>query len=587
MRLIRRPSPGLAGVLALLAVSLVVTGLWVTHPPPDAPRYIGQGASTPHRGGTLIFQHDTNVRTLDPHIAFDELSGMALRLMGDGLLDYDESNQLVPSLAAEMPKASDGGKRFRFRLRRGVLFHTGEELTAKDVVYSMHRLLDPDVPSPGASYYAQIEGVAAYRSGEAKQIRGIRALSRYEVEFHLSEPNQTFLAAIAMPFAYPVPDGYYERPDIDAATQPTGVGPFKLVSWERGVRLTFTRHTDYFRAGLPHVDHMVYLENLNRSVAAMRFRNGDLDAIHRFNPADYLYFTQSKAWRPYLLKTSQVNLWGVVMNNEVPPFDNVHVRRAVAFAVDRDGWNRARGGRLRITGQAIPAGLPGYDPELPEAQYTDLSRAKEEMRLAGLPDGYPEPIELWVSDGEANRTFATLAQADLAKIGLKLTIKEVSFATYLEETGKPKQASMLIGGWNMDFPDAANFLDSLFHSNSARAANSSNRAFHRDPAVDALLDEARITLAPARRASLYRQASAILCESAPWAFMWSDYKVEVVQPYVRGYRINPVFSQDYRFVWLDLPKVAAPKKPPFKATTPATGWGLPFLRSRSHAEVRR
>jgi ABC-type transport system substrate-binding protein len=106
----------------------------------------------------------------------------------------------------------------------------------------------------------------------------------------------------------------------------------------------------------------------------------------------------------------------------------------------------------------------------------------------------------------------------------------------------------------MDFPDAASFLEPLFHSRSATETDASNRSFYRNPEVDALLDRARVEPDHERRMALYREASRIIVDDAPWAFLFSNLKVEAWQPYVRGFQPNPVWEEMYRDVWLDLPR---------------------------------
>ncbi len=535
--------------------------------PPTSPRYGAAGSAHPRHGGTFVFHHESNIRSLDPAIAYDEISQMALRLLFDGLLDYDEHGQMVASLAEAMPEQSEDGRTFTFRLRRNVRFHNGRELVAEDVRWTMERLLSAETASPGWIYFSQLDGLDEYRAGEAQHIRGIRVRDRRTVEFHLKEPDQTFLNAIAMPFAYPLPREHYEDPNVEPRTMPCGTGPFTLrpEDWERGVRAVFERNPDYWNQPEPWPDRMVYLENINRTVAVMRFRNGDLDALHRFSPADYLFFKHAPAWRPYWTEDPKVTLWGIEMNTRMAPFDDVHVRRAVALAVDRAGWNRARSGRMRLTGQPIPPPLLGYDEHLPGLQHTNLDEARREMAAAGHPvrrvgDRWVaaglenDEIEFWVGENDTGRQYGEMAQADLAKIGLKIRIRQVAFTTYLDETGKPDRVRTFLGGWNMDFPDPSNFLDVLFHSHSIAPENSNNRTFYSNPEVDALLDRARVERDHDERGRLYREAQMIIVRDAPWAFMWNDLWLEAWQPYVRDYHPNPVWSQDYRDLWLDLPK---------------------------------
>jgi ABC-type transport system substrate-binding protein len=545
--------------LALLGAAATLAFAFALPDPPSAPRWRGAGNDEPRNGGTFVFHHEANVRSLDPHIAYDELSGMAIRLLFDGLLDYDQRSELVPSLAEALPTVSEDGRTFRFRLRRGVRFHPmpghpeGRELVAQDVRWSLLRLMSKDVGSPGYPFYASIEGADAYHEGTADDVAGIRVLDRYTIEFQLKEADQTFLNALAMPFAYPVPRENYEHWGDAVMFHPVGTGPFVFEAWERGVQLSFLRNDRYFR-DKRGPDRMIYLENVARELAAQRFRNGDIDSIHRQSPSDYRFFKESAAWRPYMVEEPRGSTYGIGFNCEMAPFDDVHVRRAIAFALDREGWSRARAGRLLPAGQLLPPSIPGYDPDLPSNQTFDLDRAREEMRLAGHPDGLSEPITVWITgQDDTSRQYGELLQSDLARIGIDVRLRFVSFAVYLTESGKPNTVPAFFTGWNLDFPDPSNFLF-LMDQKSIHPEHSENRSFYRNPEVDRLLEEGKSERDRERRLSLYRQANEIVAHDAPWAFLYYTLSMELWQPYVRNYDPHPVWSEDYREVWLDLPR---------------------------------
>ncbi len=529
---------------------------------PQGPRVWGAGHRDPQYGGTFVFGAGSNVRTLDPHVAYDQLSYTAIRLMFDGLLDYQDA-KLVPSIAESLPEVSGDGTELVFRLRRNVRFHNGRLLTAADVDWSMHRMLNPATGSPGFPFFKKLVGVHRFREGTAARIAGIEVLDSHTIAFTLTEADQAFLNAMALTFAYPLPREHYDDRNVDAQTQPLGTGPFVLKpgGWERGVRLTFQRFERYWRPGLPYVDQMVYLENLGREVATLRFRSGELSTTNAFSLADYLWFQSAKAWQPYVAKEAEATIWGLVMNNEIPPFDNVHVRRAVAHAIHREQWNQAKAGQLRLTGQPLPPQIAGHDPQLPHEQTYDLALAKQEMALAGYPGGYPHTIALWIGEGDASRLYGELAQADLARIGLRITLKPVSFAVYLQETAKRGQVPFFFSGWNQDYPDATSFFDVLWHCGSISDTGSNNTSFYCNPELDDLLDGARRTLDPRQREQMYRRASNLVARDAPWAFIWNSTTFEAWQPYVKNYRINPVVAGDYRFVWIDGPVRKGDAKP--------------------------
>ncbi|MFZ1864628.1 MAG: ABC transporter substrate-binding protein [Polyangiales bacterium] len=544
---------------AILLIAAVLVGWVITHFPkaPIGPRYVGAGHKMPRSGGTFVFSAGSNIHTLDPHFAYDTLSMTACRLLYDGLLDYDYDGHMIPSLAASLPEVSAEGRVFRFKLRDGIRFHNGREITADDISWSMHRLLSQRIGSPGYPFYKSIVGAPAYHEGKADHIEGIVVLDEKTVEFRLDEADQTFLNALAMPFAYPIPREHVERMEreegVDAVGRyPVGAGPFVFVSWERGVQVQFERFDQYW-APKARPDRMVFLENIPADVASARFRNGDLDILYRPSKVNLLFLRQSKAWAPYTAEMPSASVFALGLNCELPPFDNVHVRRAVAFAIDRSKLERLEPGQVIAATQILPPMLPPYDPNLPTRQVFDLERAKEEMRLAGFPNGLDEPVTLWVR-GEGEVRLAQLFQQDLKAIGIDIELKLVSFATYLKETGRPRVAQAAFTGWHQDFPDPSNFMDILFHSRSIHPENSENRSFYRNPKLDAILDRARAEVDRTERLALYAQANAIIAADAPWVFLYYPVEMFAWQPYVKGFRPHPVWLNEYRDVWLDLPR---------------------------------
>jgi peptide/nickel transport system substrate-binding protein len=554
----RRPTRWIASAAALVAAAVLAGWVIANFPKaPIGPRYVGANHDTPQPGGTFIFAAGSNIHTLDPHFAYDTLSTAACRLLYDGLLDYDYDGNMIPSLAAKLPDVTDGGRVFRFKLRDGIRFHNGREIIAEDISWSMHRLLSERIGSPGYPFFKSIEGAPAYHTGQADHIKGIVVIDDKTIEFRLDEADQTFLNALAMPFAYPLAKEHVkeleEAEGRDAVGRhPIGAGPFAFTRWERGVQVELERFEDYW-APRARPDRMVFLENISSDVASARFRNGDLDIIYRPSKVNRLFLRESEAWASYRSESPSASVFALGLNCELPPFDNAHVRRAVAFAIDRSKLERLDPGQVIAATQVLPPMLAPYDPELPERQVFDLERAKEEMRLAGLPDGPSEPIMLWVR-GEGEVRAAQLFQQDLKAIGIEIELKMVSFATYLKETGRPRVAQAAFTGWHQDFPDPSNFMDILFHSRSIHPENSENRSFYRNEKLDAILDRARPEVDRDTRLALYAEANAILADEAPWAFLYYPVDMFAWQPYVKGFRPHPVWLNEYRNIWLDLPK---------------------------------
>jgi oligopeptide transport system substrate-binding protein len=546
MRSTRRLEPTCIGLLLLSCFLLGCPEL------PDGPRYQGADVPGPRRGGTLMLSEQQRVRSLDPHVAFDVVSGSVIEMIFDRLYDYDAEMHLRPRLAAALPATSGDGKSLRIHLRQGVRFQNGREVTAEDVVWSLERMLNPHTHSPGATFFRSIVGFDDYRAGKTDHLAGLRVWDRYELEVALSEADQTFVELLAMNFAAPIPREVVAAHGLDFGKHPVGTGPFRLISWDPGVRLVLERNRHY-QPGLPYLDRIVFEEAIAMETAFLRFRNAEVDVVTRVSPADRAVLRHSRKWAPYYDASPSIDIWGLVMNCELPPFDNVHVRRAVAFAIDRERWVKVRSGNLQPAGQMIPPQLMGHDPNLPHEQRFDLARAKQEMALAGLPQGLSKPVTLWIPESATARIYAELAQADLSKIGIPAEIKGTTFPIFLESQGTAKTVQVGIGGWTMDYPDPSTFLG-LLHSRARAPQASINRAFYSNPELDSLLDRARVEPALEQRRALYERANDLVAHDAPWAFFGNNLAPQAWQPYVKNYRPHPVYWLPVNEVWLDLPR---------------------------------
>jgi ABC-type transport system substrate-binding protein len=510
--------------------------------------------AAPRRGGTLRLASFKDIRGLDPAGPTEGLSDQAIHLIFAGLVDFDTEGRVVPDLADHW-EVGDGGRMYRFVLRPGVQMHDGQELTAEDVKRSVERALHPATPDPDASYFEGIAGYPAYAAGSAAHLDGVVVEGRYVVAFHLKEPDATFLSVLARPTLRPV---CRSGGALYADTwQPCGAGPFKLMpgGWKRGTSLRLVRHDGYFRAGLPYLDAVEWTFNMQLLAQRFRFEAGELDFLHDISQADQSRFAGDPRWRPLLRTEADTSLYGESMNTNMAPFDNVEVRRAVAAAIDREHYRLLKPAYVTPLGQPIPPGIPGYADDPPCQRY-DYAAALEHMRKAGLPydpatgrGGWPKPIDYVVYDGTLIYT-AQLLQQELAKIGLRIELRLVSWQTFLSLQHRPDGAAMSPGNWAMDYPDPSSFFEPLFTTGSI-GESSYNTAFYSNRAFDDLVARAHRELDETRRQALYREASATLCDEAPWAFTFSYHFNTERQPYVRGPLLHAVWSVDPTRVWID------------------------------------
>jgi ABC-type transport system substrate-binding protein len=563
MRSIRRTRDAAASAtLVAIAAWCIASGVACVEALP-APLVRGHPDDpAPRRGGTLHIAGQGEPRGFDPAAAADQVSLPLVALLFDGLVDYDEHGQLVGVLA-ERWEVGDSGATYRFFLRPSVLFQDGEELTADDVRRSIERALHPDTPDPFASTFAGIVGYDDFAAGKAAHLAGVHVEGRYVVSIALTEPDAAFLASLTLPSLRPVCKSAGER--YSPGWLPCGAGPFRLPEggWQHGISITVVRNEHYFRAGRPYVDAITWEVGMPVLTQRFKFLAGDLDYYRDLSSIDVARFASDARWKALGDAEPDVEVTGEAMNTQMAPFDNVEVRRAVAAAIDREHYRLLSPATLDPANQPIPPAIPGFLPEF-TGQTHDYAAALEHMRRAGYPydpatgtGGYPKTVRYTAYEPGLAYYSAQVLQQELAKIGIRLEIRLLGIATWQALTHKAGRAEMTIGSWAQDYPDPSDFFEPNFAGSSIHEDDSNNVAFYDNPRLDALLKRARIETDGARRASLYAEATRIVCDDAPWAFVFYSHRYSVHQPYLRGYVPRPAEIEYMGDVWLDRPGATA------------------------------
>jgi len=254
------------------------------------------------------------------------------------------------------------------------------------------------------------------------------------------------------------------------------------------------------------------------------------------------------------------------MNTELPPFDNVEIRRAVAAAIDREHYRLVKPVSLLPATQLIPPSVPGYDPAFQGQRY-DHDAALEHMKRAGYPfdpatgeGGWKPKIPYYAYTQGAVIFTAQVLQQELARIGLRIDIRLVNYPTFLALNNRRRTAPMGAPGWLMDYPDPSDFFDNLFASDAINDETSNNTSFYSNPRLDAILARAHEVLDPKDRYALYGEANRIVCDDAPWAFTFLTRYFDVWQPYVHGFGVHPVWTSYAADAWVDRRGADAPRE---------------------------
>lgn len=479
-------------------------------------------------GGAITVAYQNDIATLDPAIGYDWQNWSIIKSLFSRLLDYEPgTTNLVPDLATEMPKISADGMTFEFNMRDDVKFHNGRLLVADDVKYSIERAVNPKTQSPGAGFFASIEGFDDAAGGKSTNISGITVNSPTSITFKLSRPDATFLHVMAINFASVVPKEDAEKFGPDFGKNPVGSGAFKFTSWALGQKLTIDKNADYYREGLPKLDQINFEVGVDPTVALQRLKNNEVDVLGDSIPAaNYIAEKENSDNEGLIIEGGQLQTGYVTLNVKIKPLNNVKVRQAVNHAIDKDRIVQILNGRADAANQPLPPSMPGYDTGYTGFAY-DVAKAKALLAEAGLANGFS--TELWTSNTDPNPRIAQSIQEDLAKVGIKAAIKSLAQANVIEAGGSGKAPMVWSGGmaWIADFPDPSNFWGPILGCGGA-VPGGWNWSQYCNKTLDAEAVKADAMTDPAKadeRQKLWGSVFTKAMDEAPWVPIFNEKRI--------------------------------------------------------------
>lgn len=478
-------------------------------------------------GGEIIITYKDDVATLDPAIGYDWQNWSMIKSLFDGLMDYEAGTTTLRPDLAESYEISEDGTTFTFKLRQGVKFHNGREMTAEDVKYSIERVVNPKTQSPGQGFFATIKGYDEAAEGKADGLSGITVVDPYTIKFELSRPDATFLHVMAINFSHVVPKEEVEKYGADFGKNPVGTGAFKLGEWTIGQRVVFVKNEDYWNKGLPYLDKITFEIGQEPIVALLRLQNGEIDVPgDGIPPAKFQEVMNDPEQKARVIEGGQLHTGYVTMNVNIPPFDNVKVRQAVNMAINKDRIVQLINNRAVPANQPLPPSMPGYAKDYQGYPY-DPAKAKELLAEAGHPDGFE--TELYVMNTDPNPRIAQGIQQDLAAIGIKANIQALAQANVIAAGGEKEGAPMIWSGgmaWIADFPDPSNFYGPILGCGGA-VPGGWNWAWYCNEDLDKKAAEADSITDPARteeRNKLWSEIYLKIMEDAPWAPVFNEQR---------------------------------------------------------------
>lgn len=480
--------------------------------------FIGCSTNTGENIRVFRYRLASDPPSLDPIHTSDTISATLVFRIFEGLVKLDpETLEVRPSLAERWDISPDG-LTYTFHLKRGITFHNGRELTTEDFRWSFERCLTPSNISERSWLLNSVKGAEEMLKGQASTLSGFDAPDQYTVVLTLKQQYAPFLQNLCMDACNAV-----ARESITGDTfTPVGTGPFRFLSWDHGIRVSIAAYENYHSgiSGIARVDYEIIPDV---GVAFQKFAVGELDLVDEIPPGQYKIIRERY---PDALKT-----WPYLRNEYIgfnltrPPFkDNVKLRQALSWAVDREGIVRdLYEGAATSAGGILPPGMPGRDDSISGYGF-DLEKAASLLAEAGYPAGKGLPeITLWYNNNEMHQQNVQYIQSTFKKIGVTVRLKSLDWPAYLKACDS-LEPDMYRLGWVADIPDPDNFLFTLL--DSSQIGPPGNYSGYSNPAFDSLVREARRSTDNEHRMELYHQAERIAIDDACWIMlMYSQQRI--------------------------------------------------------------
>ncbi len=479
---------------------------------------------TPKTGGTLRISgfslpHDK----LDPLAGSTVYEAQVLSLLHRGLVRYDPLFNLEPDLAHSWDVSGDG-RTYTFHLRENAFFHNGQPVTARDVLSSFKRLLSPGFACSAAGMYFVIEGTKSFYEGETEEISGIQVLDEHTVRFRLEKPLAFFSGLLSISYAAIVPESDYLRGPEEPFSG-TGCGPFSLLLFEPGKRLTLQKFEDFYIAGRPYVDK-VYLELSNRKSNFDAFESGEIEILSINEPDDIDVAAGKEKLHRDILTSIQLSTYFLAINCSHPPFTDANIRQALSLAINREKVCDTFPLKLAEPATSvIPPGLLGHSPDTALTVY-DPEKAK--WLLQQHEFDFSRELEItYARKGNEDPGDIVAIAENFRQIGIRVRLNGMkNHWPYIEK----RAHSMFRVGWIADYPDPDNFIHTLFNPEAG------------DPLflgidlgeIGPLSEKARFTMNPRQRTETYRKIEHLIAEKVPLIPLYHKKEILLRSPGISG-----------------------------------------------------
>ncbi|MFY7879379.1 MAG: ABC transporter substrate-binding protein [Lacibacter sp.] len=515
--------------------------------------------------GYFQYNEQAGIATLDPAFAKNQATIWAAHQLYNTLVETNDQMEIIPSLARKWEQSSDG-LQFTFWLRTDVFFHDhpafkngkGRRMTARDVVYSFRRLMNPATASPGAWVFRH----------HVDPQSGFSALNDSVFSIRLKKPFQPLLGVLTNQYCSVVPKEAVESSSLPFRNHPCGTGPFRLKAWEEGQVLLMERNPSYFEtdsAGqpLPYLNGVKVSFLESKAAEFLAFRQKKLHFLNDIDPTfkDEVLTRQGvlrKRWQGVFVLQKQLYLnveyLGILQDTtdlavRNSPLRFKAVRQAINYGIDRRKMIRYLRNSIGNVAENgfVPPGLPGFDSAKVEGYTYNPELARSLLQTAGYHQKNPVPI-IKLLTIPAYADLGSYIAKQLADIGIRIQVEVMPKSLLLTQTANG-DALFFRASWIADYPDPENFLSVFYGENPAPP----NYTRYRNKTYDLLYEKAIREPDVQQRINAYRLMDQMLIQDAPIVPLWYDQVIRLVQPEVSGFKTNALNLLDLRKVKLPNP----------------------------------
>ena len=516
-----------AGLLVIVLASDLLAGCV---PPSVKPPTGTPAAPAVAPKGTLNLAGDNPV-TLDPALTGDATSHDYVVQIFSGLVRLDDNLQPAPDIAASWNISPDGTT-YTFYLRNDVKFQDGRLVKADDFKYSWERACDPGLGSTTAlTYLGDIVGVKEMLSGKAGAISGVKVVADFTLQVTIDSPKSYFLSKMTYVSAFVV-----DKNNVQSGKTwwqiPNGTGPFKLTQYTKQKQLVLTRNANYY-GDKAKVNSVVF--SILQGVPMDLYETGKIDVVGVALPYIERASDQTGPFAGQFIQGPELSVYYLGFNSAQPPFDDVNVRLAFSYAVDKEKLISVSFKNMETNALGfLPPAIPGFNKNLSGIGF-DVNKAKEMIAKSKYGSVGNLPLITITTSGEGGSVSGSLeaiAYQWKQNLGVDVKIRALEPDRFTYNL-KSELDQMFDFGWIADYPHPQDFLELLFRSGADY-----NYGGYSNPDVDALIDKAGRTQNFKDSAVLYQKAEQKLVDSAAALPLFFTQNIMLVKPYVHGYKPN-------------------------------------------------